>query len=281
MKRFHLHLVSDSTGETNASVARACLAQFDGADPIEHVWSMIRSDRQAAKAIAGIVANPGIVVFTLVDDAIRRQLVDACRERGLPCVSVLDPVLAAFADFLHAEAGHRPGRQHVLDADYFARIAAMDFAMSHDDGQSLIDLGHADVVLVGVSRSSKTPTCIYLANRGVKAANVPLVPGVKPPAELDELPLFTAGGPLIVGLTNDPASLVQVRRNRLRMLNELRETDYTDPESVKAEVVASRRLFVERGWPVLETSRRSIEETAAAIMSLLAERGPGPGAAPA
>jgi len=128
MKRFHLHLVSDSTGETNASVARACLAQFDGADPIEHVWSMIRSDRQAAKAIAGIVANPGIVVFTLVDDAIRRQLVDACRERGLPCVSVLDPVLAAFADFLHAEAGHRPGRQHVLDADYFARIAAIALA---------------------------------------------------------------------------------------------------------------------------------------------------------
>ena len=273
MKRFHLHLVSDSTGETNLSIARACLVQFEDVEPIEHVWSMIRSDRQIAKVVAGIEANPGVVIFTLVDDAIRRQLVDACRAKGVPCIAVLDPVLSAFSDYLHAEAGHRPGRQHALDADYFARIAAMDFAMSHDDGQSLHDLGLADVVLVGVSRSSKTPTCIYLANRGVKAANVPLVPGLPPPTELESLPGFDAGGPLVVGLTNDPSSLVQVRRNRMRMLNENRETDYTDIESVKAEVSAARRLFGERGWPVLETSRRSIEETAAAVLSLLAERG--------
>ena len=272
MKRFHLHLVSDSTGETNASVARACLVQFEDVEPIEHVWSMIRTDRQVAKVVAGIEANPGVVIFTLVDERIRAQLVDSCRARGVPCIPVLDPVLTAFADYLHAEAGHRPGRQHALDADYFARIAAMDFAMSHDDGQSMHDLGQADVVLVGVSRSSKTPTCIYLANRGIKAANVPLVPGMKPPAALEALAAFAAGGPLVVGLTNDPASLVHVRRNRLRMLNESRETDYTDEEAVRAEVTAARRLFGERGWPVLETSRRSIEETAAAVLAMLADR---------
>ena len=275
MKRFHLHLVSDSTGETNAAVARACLVQFDSVEPVEHVWSMIRTDRQVAKVVAGIEANPGVVLFTLVDEKIRGHLVDACRALKVKCIPLLDPVLKAFGDYLEAEAGHRPGRQHALDADYFARIAAMDFAMSHDDGQSLHDIGEADVVLVGVSRSSKTPTCIYLANRGVKAGNVPLVPGVTPPPELETLRPFDAGGPLIVGLTNDPSALVHMRRNRMRMLNENRETDYTDLDRVKAEVAAARRLFGDRGWPVMETSRRSIEETAAAILELLAERGAG------
>ncbi len=275
MKRFHLHLVSDSTGETNTAVARACLVQFENVEPIEHVWSMIRTDRQVAKVVAGIAANPGVVLFTLVDEKIRGHFVDACRALKVPSIPLLDPVLKAFGDYLDAAAGHRPGRQHVLDADYFARIAAMDFAMSHDDGQALHEIGQADVILVGVSRSSKTPTCIYLANRGVRAGNVPLVPGVPPPAELETLRPFAAGGPLVVGLTNDPSALVHVRRNRLRMLKESRETDYTDLERVKAEVAAARRLFGERGWPVLETSRRSIEETAAAILELLAERGAG------
>jgi regulator of PEP synthase PpsR (kinase-PPPase family) len=272
MRNFHLHLVSDSTGETTLAVARACLAQFDGVEPLEHVWSMIRTDRQVAKVIAGVEASPGVVLFTLVDEKIRNRLVESCRQLNVPCVSILEPVLASFAEYLHTEAGHRPGRQHALDADYFARIAAMDFAMNHDDGQSLHDIAQADVILVGVSRTSKTPTCIYLANRGIKAANVPLVPGVPPPRELGELKPVDAGGPLVVGLTNDPTALVQVRRNRLRMLNETRETDYTDLDSVKQELQLARRLFSERGWPVLETSRRSIEETAAAVIGMLGEQ---------
>jgi regulator of PEP synthase PpsR (kinase-PPPase family) len=271
-RKFHVHLVSDATGETIVAVARACLAQFEHCEPIEHVWSMIRSDRQVQKVVAGIEASPGVVLFTLVDEKIRASLIEACSRLSVPCIAVLDPVLEAFGEFLDAKAGHRPGRQHRLDADYFARIAAMDFAMIHDDGQAMEDLAAADVVLVGVSRSSKTPTCIYLANRGLKAANVPLVPGIGLPPALDALPDFTAGGPLVVGLTNDPSALVAVRRNRLRLLNETRETDYTDPELVRAEVQAARRLFTERGWPVLETSRRSIEETAAAILAMLQER---------
>lgn len=273
-RRFHLHLVSDSTGETNLSVARACLAQFEDCEPVEHVWSMIRSDRQVQKVAAGIEANPGVVLFTLVDDRIRSSLIEACRRLEAPCIAVLDPVLEAFARFLDAKAGHRPGRQHQLDADYFARIAAMDFAMTHDDGQGMADLGAADVVLVGVSRSSKTPTCIYLANRGVRAANVPLVPDMPLPAPVAALKRFGEGGPLVVGLTNDPSALVAVRRNRLRILKESRETTYTDPEAVRSEVVSARRLFAERGWPVLDTSRRSIEETAAAILSLLQDATP-------
>jgi regulator of PEP synthase PpsR (kinase-PPPase family) len=271
-RKFHVHLVSDATGETIVAVARACLVQFEQCEPIEHVWSMIRSDRQVQKVVAGIEASPGVVLFTLVDEKIRASLIEACSRLSVPCIAVLDPVLEAFGEFLDTKAGHRPGRQHRLDADYFARIAAMDFAMVHDDGQAIEDLGAADVVLVGVSRSSKTPTCIYLANRGLKAANVPLVPGIGVPQALDALPSFAQGGPLVVGLTNDPSALVAVRRNRLRLLNEMRETDYTDPESVRAEVQAARRLFTDRGWPVLETSRRSIEETAAAILAMLQER---------
>lgn len=271
-RKFHVHLVSDSTGETIVSVARACLVQFEHCEPTEHVWAMIRTDRQVQKVAAGIEANPGVVLFTMVDEKIRSALIEACSRLGVPCIAVLDPVLEAFGEFLDAKAGHRPGRQHRLDADYFARIAAMDFAMIHDDGQAMHDLGAADVVLVGVSRSSKTPTCIYLANRGLKAANVPLVPGIGLPAALDALAPFAAGGPLVVGLTNDPSALVAVRRNRLRLLNETRETDYTDPELVRAEVQSARRLFTDRGWPVLETSRRSIEETAASILGMLQER---------
>jgi [pyruvate, water dikinase]-phosphate phosphotransferase / [pyruvate, water dikinase] kinase len=273
-RRFHLHLVSDATGETIVSVARACVAQFERCDPVEHVWAMIRNDRQVQKVVAGIEANPGVVLFTLVDEKIRASLIEACSRLGVPCIAVLDPVLNAFGEFLDAKAGHRPGRQHRLDADYFARIAAMDFAMVHDDGQAMDDLAAADVVLVGVSRSSKTPTCIYLANRGIKAANVPLVPGIDLPPVLDRLRPFAEGGPLVVGLTNDPQALVAVRRNRLRLLNETRESDYTDPELVRAEVQSARRLFTDRGWPVLETSRRSIEETAASILGMLQERLP-------
>lgn len=267
MKSFHLHLVSDATGETNNSVARACFVQFEEVEPIEHNWSMIRNERQLDKVIAGIKANPGVVLFTILDRKLRARLEEACRDLEMPYISVLDPVLEVLANFLHAKARNQPGRQHALDAEYFARIEAMDFVMAHDDGQALSDLHRADVVLVGVSRTSKSPTCIYLGNRGIKAANVPLIPGMKLPPELENLE-----GPLIVGLTNDPTTLVQVRRNRLRMLNETRDTDYIDPDAVKAEVAAARRLFADHGWPVLDAARRSVEETAAAIMQMVEER---------
>jgi hypothetical protein len=160
-----------------------------------------------------------------------------------------------------------PGKQHLLDNEYFARIDAMSFALTHDDGQSPWGLDEADVVLVGVSRTSKTPTCLYLANRGIKAANVPYVPGVPLPPEL-----IIAKHPLIVGLTNDPERLIQIRRNRLSMLHHDGSTDYTDLDAVRAEVREARRVFAEHHWQVIDVTRRSIEETAAAIMKLLARR---------
>lgn len=266
---FHLHLVSDATGETIHSVARACVSQFDRVQPAEHFWNLVRTDRQLDLVIEGIRDNPGLVMFTLVNDKLRRKLQDTCRELSVPCIPVLDPLIAALGAYLGLESQSQPGRQHAMDAEYFGRIDAMDYALSHDDGQSSWDLHEADVVLVGVSRTSKTPTCIYLANRGIKAANVPYVPGVPLPPELEQLKR-----PMVVALTKDAERLVQIRRNRLRLLNQGEETSYTDPEQVRAELTEARRLYSRRGWPVIDVTRRSIEETAAEILMLLARRRP-------
>jgi [pyruvate, water dikinase]-phosphate phosphotransferase / [pyruvate, water dikinase] kinase len=265
--RFHLHLVSDSTGETVHSVARACLVQFDGALAVEHVWSMVRTRGQIERVIAGVEANRGVVLFTLVSDTLRQLLQEGCRRIQAPAIPVLDPVIGALASYLGRESRGLPGKQHLLDSEYFARIDAMTFALNHDDGQSSWGINDADVCLVGVSRTSKTPTCLYLANRGIKAANVPFVPGVPLPPELLE-----AKHPLIVGLTNDPERLIQLRRNRLDLLHHDQATEYTDIDAVRTEVREARRVFVERHWPVIDVTRRSIEETAAAIMKLLARR---------
>jgi len=270
-RRFHLHLVSDATGETINSVARACIAQFEGIDPIEHVWTLIRTTGQMDKVLAAVAANPGIVLFTIVNDELRSQLREGCRKVQTPCIAVLEPVLGALASFLGLQASGRPGGQHELDAEYFARIDAMTFALAHDDGQSARNYDEADVILVGVSRTSKTPTCIYLANRGIKAANVPIVPGCPVPVEL-----MNARNPLVVGLTKDPGQLIQIRRNRLRLLAQDEQTDYVDPESVREGVAQARRLCAEHNWPVLDVTRRSIEETAAAIIQLLGEHRDSP-----
>ena len=266
-RRHHLHLVSDATGETVNSVARACLVQFKGIDPVEHVWTLMRTDGQVRKALAGIAENPGPVLFTVVNDHLRAALVKGCRELDVPCISILDPVMHALGSHLGMESSGKPGLQHVLDAEYFERIEAMNYSLAHDDGQLARDLGSADVILCGVSRTSKTPTCIYLANRGIKAANVPVVPGCPVPPQLT-----TAEGPLVVGLTKDPARLIQVRRNRMRLISRGDEvTDYVDPEAVRNEVAFARKLFAKHRWPVIDVTRRSIEETAAAIMTYLSE----------
>ena len=272
MKEFHLHLVSDATGETINSVARACVIQFDQVRPIEHFWNLVRTERQLELVQEAIGTNPGLVMFTLVDEGLRRKLQDFCRELQVPCIPVLDPLINALAAYLGLESQRQPGRQHALDAEYFGRMDAMEFALSHDDGQSGWDLHEADVVLMGVSRTSKTPTCIYLANRGVKAANIPIVPGCPLPPELAKLTR-----PLMVGLTKDPDRLIQIRRNRLKLLNQGETSTYVDPEIVRQEVTEARRMFSRNGWPVIDVSRRSIEETAAEIMMLLARRQAGGG----
>lgn len=263
MTVYHMHLVSDATGETVNSVARACLVQFEGIEPIEHAWTLIRTKGQIDKVLAGIADDPGPVLFTLVNPDLRAALLEGCRKLGVPCIAVLDPIIHRLASYLDLEIKGLPGLQHVLDAEYFQRIDAMSYALSHDDGQNGADLDDADIVLLGVSRTSKTPTCIYLANRGIKAANVPVVPGCPIPEEL-----LNATRPLIVGLTKDPARLVQVRRNRLRMIaHGGTETDYTDLESVRQEVGFARKLFNRHDWLVIDVTRRSIEETAATILT--------------
>jgi regulator of PEP synthase PpsR (kinase-PPPase family) len=267
VQRFHLHLVSDATGETLSSVARACLVQFDQVQAIEHMWWLVRSQGQVARVVAGIEAEPGVVLATLMDGAVRALLEEACRQLRVPFIPVLDPVMAALSGYLNVEFGAQPGRQHALDADYFARIDAMHYTLAHDDGQLLTGLEDADVVLVGVSRTSKTPTCMYLANRGVKAANVPLIPGMTLPPELMGLKR-----PLIVGLTKEPKSLADIRRSRLKFLQQSDETDYADEERVKTEVAEARRLFARQGWPVIDVTRRSIEEASATILQLLKQR---------
>jgi len=264
-----LHLVSDATGETIHSVARACLAQFEGVEAEEHNWTLVRTPGQVEKILGNISENPGIVMFTLVSDTLRRTLQDGCRDLQIPCIPVLDPVIAALGSHLGIQSRGQPGRQHELDSEYFERIDAMTFALNHDDGQAVWNLHNADVILLGVSRTSKTPTCIYLANRGVKAGNIPIVPGVPLPQDVFEL---DKAGPLVVGLTKEVESLVHIRRNRLRLLSEDHETDYIDPETVRAEVAMARRLCTENNWPIIDVTRRSIEESAASIMQMMEKR---------
>ncbi|MEE8532743.1 MAG: pyruvate, water dikinase regulatory protein [Alphaproteobacteria bacterium] len=267
MKRFHLHLVSDATGETINSVARAAVAQFADVEAVEHFWSLVRTVKQIDNVLDGVDANPGVVMYTLVDAALRDRLEEGCRRLQVPSVPLLEPVIAVLSNHLGIEARGLPGRQHALDAEYFTRIDAMHFVLSHDDGQMLQDLNDADVVLVGVSRTSKTPTCFYLANRGIKAANVPLVPRVGLPPALEALDT-----PLVVALTVTPERLVEIRRNRLRTLNQEEETDYIDLEQVTEEVLTARRTYAKHRWPVIDVTRRSIEEIAAAILQHMARR---------
>ncbi len=263
MTTFHLHLVSDATGDTLLSLAAAALVQFEGAEPNRHMWTMVRSKALLLPVIAAIKKSPGLVMFTLVDHNLREILREECRRLQVPCVPVLDPILGALENFLGAESRELPGGQHVMDADYFGRIDAIQFSLHHDDGQAVDGFHRADVILVGISRTSKTPTCMYLANRGLKAANIPLVPGVPLPDQLMHL-----GDVLIVGLTASPDRLVQIRRNRLKYLRQDEDTDYVDIQAVKEEVINARRLFDKKGWPKIDVTRRSIEETAAAIIGL-------------
>jgi regulator of PEP synthase PpsR (kinase-PPPase family) len=267
MKNFHLHLVSDATGETVASVARACLVQFETIQTTLHQWWLVRTEGQVDRALQGISHHPGIVLYTLVDPVISERLATGCRGLNVPCIGILNPVLAGLEDYFHREVDKpAPGRQHMLDEDYFARIDAMHYTIAHDDGQMLSGLDKADVILLGVSRTSKTPTCMYLANRGVKAANVPLVPGVALPEEV-----IQAKKALIVGLTREPSSLSDIRKNRLRLLDHDEGSDYADEEKVREEVLSARRLYAAHGWPVIDVTRRSIEEASASILQLLAK----------
>lgn len=260
----HLHLVSDSTGETIEKIADACLAQFENVEVHTHTHTLVLRPARFESLLKAIEANPGPVLYTIVDQALAARLDNGCRQFGVSCIDALYGVLNQLAIDIGQSARGLPGQQHQLDDSYFHRIDAMQFTLAHDDGQGTDRLREAEVVLVGVSRTSKTPTSMYLANhRGVRAANVPFVPGV----ELPDL-LMSGNGPFVVGLTTSPERLVQIRRNRMAALGEQNRTDYVDPDQVKQEILEARRLFTRMHWPVIDVSRRSIEETAAEITNL-------------
>ena len=266
-KFFHIHLVSDATGETLNTVARAAAAQYADFQAVEHVHALIRTPKRLARVIQDIEEHPGVVLFTIVNDDLRRALEEACGRLEVPFISVLDPVISTLATYLNAKSRPQIGGQHVLNAEYFRRIDALNFTMMHDDGQHAEGLNDADIVLVGISRTSKTPTSIYLANRGIKVANVPIVRGVQAPAELEHLEK-----PLVIGLVATIERIAQIRRNRLLSLNEAEETTYVDKKSISDELNYARKLCANHNWPIIDVTRRSIEETAAAILTLYHDR---------
>jgi regulator of PEP synthase PpsR (kinase-PPPase family) len=270
--RVNLHLVSDATGETLNAIARATTVQFEPAEISYHRWSLIRTRFQLHRVLEGIEAEPGPVLSTLIDRALRLELDTTCQRLNVQVVNVLDPVINALQDVIGQQAEARPGRQYVLNADYFSRIDAMHYVLAHDDGQAQPGLAEADVVLVGVSRSSKTPTCFYLANRGIKAANVPLVPNLPIPSALGEIRCP------VIGLTLAPEALIDIRRHRLRLIGgggghsgpiRADTSEYVDEDAVRAELLWARRFCNTHGWPTIDVTRRSIEETAATVLQLM------------
>jgi regulator of PEP synthase PpsR (kinase-PPPase family) len=268
-RQFNLHLISDATGTTLLGLARACLAQFEGIEPQQKFWPLIRTQKQLERVITRIEAAPGPVIYTIVDERMRARLQQRCDELGVPCVAVLDPVIRSLSSYLGMHAKGVPGLQHIMDDAYFSRVSAIDFAMRYDDGRTYEGLETADVILVGVSRTSKTPTSIYLARRGIRCANIPLVPGVDVPEEV-----LTHPKPLYVGMTEAPQRLLQIRRSRLKTdddaqhMHGLSDNEYLDEGKIEEEVRNARRLFTKHCWPVIDVTKRSVEETAAEIMSL-------------
>jgi regulator of PEP synthase PpsR (kinase-PPPase family) len=261
---FHLHLISDATGETLIAAGRAASAQYKDARAIEHIYPLIRTEKQLANVFEDIELEPGIVLYTLVDQDLARMIDERCASMGLPCVSVLEPVITVFQSYLGTPAGRRVGAQHVLDAEYFRRIDALNFTMEHDDGQLPDDVEEADIVLIGISRTSKTPTSIYLANRGIKTANIPIVLGVPMPDSL-----ANAERPLIVGLIASAERVSQVRQNRvLGTSSGFDVQSYVDRAAISEELAYARQICSRHGWPLIDVTRRSIEETAAAILAL-------------
>jgi [pyruvate, water dikinase]-phosphate phosphotransferase / [pyruvate, water dikinase] kinase len=265
---FHLHLVSDSTGETLITVARAVAAQYANVTPVEHVYPLVRSQKQLDRVLDEIEEAPGIVLFTLLEKDLVARLEAKCQQINIPSLSIIGPVMQLFQAYLGAATTGRVGAQHTLNAEYFKRIDALNYTMMHDDGQHVEGLEEADVVLVGVSRTSKTPTSIYLANRGIRTANVPLVPGIPVPHQLE-----TLKKPLVVSLHATPERLIQVRQNRLLSMGAgSGNDDYIDRQAVADEVAFARRLSAKHEWAQLDVTRRSIEETAAAILKLFTDR---------
>ncbi len=260
-KFFHLHLISDATGETISAIARAAIVQYSQIRSIEHVHSLVRTKRQLDRVLQEIESAPGIVLYTIVNPELARSLEEYCASLNVPCLPVLATIMKVFESYLGAPSTPTVGGQHVLDAEYFSRIDALNFTMAHDDGRLPDDLNDADIVIVGISRTSKTPTSIYLAQRGFKTTNVPLIPEIPLPPQLEN-----AGDVFVVGLIASADRISQVRRNRVLALADRDLNEYVDRDLIEEEITFTRRLCSRNNWPVIDVTRRSVEETAAAIL---------------
>lgn len=263
---FHLHLISDATGETLNTVAKAAAAQYADFRPVAHIYALVRTPTQLNRALREIEEQPGIVLFTLINPELRRHLEQQCELMGVPCLSILDPIISILSQYLNTASRPQVGGQHALNSDYFRRIDAINFTMAHDDGQGLEDLEKADVVILGISRTSKTPTAIYLAQRGIRTANIPIIPRISVPQKLTSLQ-----GPLIVGLIASAERIAQIRRHRLLSLKESRATDYVDPRQITDELLFMKTLCSNHNWPMIDVTRRSVEEIAATILNMLSD----------
>ncbi len=266
-KVINLHLVSDSTGETLNSVARAVLSQFEGVDSNDFMWPLVRTKSQVDKIFESIKSNPGIVLYTILQDEIVEDLKKKCAELNVPCIPVLSRIIAEFSNYLNMDISHVIGRQHLLDEEYFSKVAAINYTMAHDDGQESWDLYDADIVIIGVSRTSKSPTSVYLSCRGYKTANVPFV-------SIETIPqsIYDLRKPLVVGLTINPEKLLQIRQTRLKSIGQDFDSDYVDVDKIKSEIIESRKLFAKLSCPIIDVTSKSVEETAARITQLLQEK---------
>lgn len=267
---FHMHLVSDATGETLAAIAKAATVQYQNIRAIEHVHPLVRTQRQLKRVLADIEHEPGIVLYTVVNNALVAELEAHCQRLKIPCLAVLRPIMQVFESYLGAPQTPTVAGQHVLDADYFRRIDAMNFMMAHDDGRLPDNLSDADIVLLGISRTSKTPTSLYLAQRGYKTTNLPLVPQVPLPEQL-----FHPHTAFVVCLIANVDRIADVRRNRAILMADRDLETYVDRDTISAEIAYTRKIAAQYGWPIIDVTRRSIEESATMILKLLQDRKSG------
>ncbi|MBK9080022.1 MAG: pyruvate, water dikinase regulatory protein [Hyphomicrobium sp.] len=267
---FHMHLVSDATGETLAAIAKAAAVQYPNVRAIEHMHPLVRTQRQLKRVLGDIEREPGIVLYTVVNKTLGVELEQHCKDLKIPCLAVLRPIMQIFESYLGAPQTPKVAGQHVLDADYYRRIDAMNFTMAHDDGRLPDNLSDADICVLGISRTSKTPTSLYLAQRGYKTTNLPLVPQVPLPEQI-----LTPHTAFVVCLIANVDRLAEVRRNRAILMADRDLESYVDREAIAAEIAYTRKVAATYGWPIIDVTRRSIEESATMILKLLNDRRAG------
>jgi [pyruvate, water dikinase]-phosphate phosphotransferase / [pyruvate, water dikinase] kinase len=268
MQHINLHLISDSTGETIGAISRAVLSQFPNIEAEEFMWSLVRTKGQIEKIAQEIKKKPGIVLYTILDKKILKNLVECCKKNDIPCIAALDEVIKSFAEQLNQKISYQTGRQHILDDEYFKKIEAINYTINHDDGQKTHELNDADIVIVGPSRTSKSPTSIYLSYRGYRTANVPFVKDIPLPQQLFELTK-----PLVIGFVISTDRLINIRKNRLTSLKQATDNIYVDQNLVSQEIQAAKKIYQQNNWPIIDISSKSVEENAASIIQMYKNRG--------